>query len=90
MKHLKRKLMMTLALLLTAATGAWAESKPIGLNVEYEAGDVITTNSTGDVYIWWGLYSTGGDPQEWVIKISSSITPTISELGIVESSGSIK
>jgi uncharacterized protein (DUF2147 family) len=90
MTHLKRKLMMTLALLLTAATGAWAESKPIGLNVEYEAGDVITTNSTGDVYIWWGIYSTGGDPQEWVIKISSSITPTISELGIVESSGSIK
>ena len=82
--------MMTLALLITAATSAWAESKPIGLNVEYAVGDVITTNSTGDVYIWWGIYSTGGDPQEWVIKISSSITPTISELGIVESSGSIK
>ena len=82
--------MMTLALLITAATGAWAESKPIGLNVEYAVGDVITTNSTGEVYIWWGIYSEGGDPEEWVIKISSSVTPTISELRIVESSGSIK
>ena len=89
MTHLKRKLMMTLALLLTVATGAWAESKPIDLNVEYEAGDVITTNSTGDVYVWWGIYSTGGENYEWVIKISSSVTPTISKLGIVESSGSI-
>ena len=44
--------MMTLALLLTAATGAWAESKPIGLNVEYEAGDEIT--STTDVYVYYG------------------------------------
>ena len=82
--------MMTLALLLTAATSAWAESKPIGLNVEYAVGDVITTNSTGEVYIWWGIYSEGGDPEEWVIKITSSVTPTISELRIVESSGSIK
>ena len=82
--------MMTLALLITAATGAWAESKPIGLNVEYAVGDVITTNSTGEVYIWWGINSEGGDPEEWVIKISSSVTPTISELRIVESSGSIK
>lgn len=90
MTHLKRKLMMTLALLLTAVTGAWAESKPIGLNVEYAVGDVITTNSTGDVYVWWGIYSTGGENYEWVIKITSSVTPTISELGIDESSGSIK
>ena len=44
--------MMTLALLLTAVTGAWAESKPIGLNVEYEAGDEIT--STTDVYVYYG------------------------------------
>ena len=80
--------MMTLALLITAATGAWAESKPIGLNVEYAVGDVITTNSTGEVYIWWGINSEGGDPEEWVIKISSSVTPTISKLRIDESSGS--
>ena len=88
MIHLK-KLIMSLALLLTAATGAWAESTPIGLNVEYAVGDVITTNSTGDVYVWWGIYSTGGDNYEWVIKITSSVTPTISKLGIDESSGSI-
>ena len=81
--------MMTLALLITAATSAWAESKPIGLNVEYAAGDVITTNSTGDVYVWWGIYSTGGENYEWVIKITSSVTPTISKLGIDESSGFI-
>ena len=43
---------MTLALLITAATGAWAESKPIGLNVEYKAGDEIT--STTDVYVYYG------------------------------------
>lgn len=85
MKQLK-KTILTLALLLTAATSAWAESKPIGLNVEYAVGDVITTNSTGDVYVWMGIHS--GD-QEWVIKIISSVTPTISELGIVESSGFI-
>ena len=84
-----KKTILTLVALLAAATGAWAESKPIGLNVEYEAGDVITTNSTGDVYVWWGIYS-GEDIQEWVIKITSSVTPTISELGIVESSGFIK
>lgn len=86
-KHLKKKLIMTLALLLTVATGAWAESKPIGLNVEYAAGDVIT--STTDVYIWWGYYVSGGDPQEFVIKITSSDSPTISTLEKDGSSGLI-
>lgn len=81
---------MTLALLLTAATGAWAESKPIGLNVEYAAGDVITTNSTGDVYIWYGFYQFyGQDPQELAIKITSSISPTIESLKIESSCGFI-
>ena len=81
-----KKTILTLVALLAVTTSAWAESKPIGLNVEYAVGDVITTNSTGDVYVWWGIHS--GD-QEWVIKITSSVTPTISELGIVESSGFI-
>ena len=84
-----KKTILTLVLLLTAVGGAWAESKPIGLNVEYAVGDVITTNSTGDVYVWWGIYSTGGENYEWVIKITSSVTPTISKLGIDESSGFI-
>ena len=84
-----KKTILTLVALLAVTTGAWAESKPIGLNVEYAVGDVITTNSTGDVYVWWGIYSTGGDNYEWVIKITSSVTPTISKLGIDESSGSI-
>ena len=62
--------MMTLALLLTAVTGAWAESKPIGLNVEYEAGDVITTNSTGDVYVYYGEQS--GTLKKMGVKITST------------------
>ena len=47
---MKKKLFMLLALLTTAVTGAWAESKQIGVGVEYQVGDIIT-NSTGTVYI---------------------------------------
>ena len=68
MTHLKRKLMMTLALLLTAATSAWAESKPIGLNVEYEAGDEIT--STTDVYVYYG--EELGTLKKMGVKITST------------------
>ena len=68
MKHLKRKLMMTLALLMTAATSAWAESKPIGLNVEYEAGDEIT--STTDVYVYYGEHPT--NHKQMGVKITST------------------
>ena len=60
--------MMTLALLLTAVTGAWAESKPIGLNVEYEAGDEIT--STTDVYVYYGEES--GTLKKMGVKITST------------------
>ena len=77
-----KKTILTLVALLALTAQAWAESKPIGLNVEYAAGDVITTNSTGDVYIWWGYYDSGGDIQEGAIKITSSVSPTISMLDI--------
>ena len=59
---------MTLALLITAATSAWAESKPIGLNVEYAAGDVITT--TSDVYVYYG------DEPGTLKKMGAKITST--------------
>ena len=64
---------MTLVLLLTAATGAWAESKPIGLNVEYEVGDVITT--TTDVYVFCTNYE-----YSQAIVLSSSQSATIKEI----------
>ena len=65
---------MTLALLLTAVTGAWAaESKPIGLNVEYEAGDEIT--STTDVYVYSGEKS--GTLEKLGVKITSTGPLTI-------------
>ena len=60
--------MMTLALLLTAATSAWAESKPIGLNVEYAAGDEIT--STTDVYVYYGEHPT--NHKQMGVKITST------------------
>ena len=88
-KQLKKTL-LTLVALLALTTQAWAESKPIGLNVEYAAGDVITTNSTGDVYIWWGYYLSGEDIQEGAIKITSSVSPTISMLKISDSTGYIQ
>ena len=65
---------MTLALLLTAATSAWAESKPIGLNVEYAAGDKIT--STTDVYV----YHDEGQ----VIKITSATPASIRRIAGIE------
>ena len=64
---------MTLALLLTAATGAWAESKPIGLNVEYAAGDEIT--STTDVYVYSG--DELGSLKKMGVKITSTWPLTI-------------
>ena len=81
--------MMTLALLLTVATGAWAESKPIGLNVEYAAGDEIT--STTNVYVWSGYFlsPTIIDPQEGVIMITSNNPATISEIANHEQTGYI-
>ena len=65
---------MTLALLLTAVTGAWAESKPIGLNVEYAVGDVIT--STTDVYVYYGEHPT--NHKQMAVKITSTQPLTIS------------
>ena len=47
-----KKTILTLVALIAVTTGAWAESKPIGLNVEYAAGDEIT--STTDVYVYYG------------------------------------
>ena len=63
-----KKTILTLALLLTAATGAWAESKPIGLNVEYAAGDEIT--STTDVYVYYGEQPSTS--KQMVVKITST------------------
>ena len=68
---------MSLALLLTAATGAWAESKPIGLNVEYAAGDEIT--STTDVYVYYG--DEPGSLKKMGVKITSTQPLKISWLG---------
>ena len=81
--------MMTLALLLTAVTGAWAESKPIGLNVEYAVGDEIT--STTNVYVWSGYFLTPTiiDPVEGVIMITSNNPATISEIANHEQTGYI-
>ena len=72
-----KKYYMTLALLLTAATGAWAESKPIGLNVEYAAGDEIT--STTDVYVYYG--DEPGTSKQMGVKITSTQPLKISWLG---------
>lgn len=69
-----KKYFMTLALLLTAVTGAWAESKPIGLNVEYAVGDVIT--STTDVYVYYGEHPT--NHKQMAVKITSTQPLTIS------------
>ena len=77
MQQITRKLIMTLALLLTAATGAWAESKPIGLNVEYAAGDEIT--STTDVYVYYG--DEPGSLKKMGVKITSTQPLKISWLG---------
>lgn len=72
MKQLK-KTILTLALLLTAATSAWAESKPIGLNVEYEVDDMIT--STTDVYV----FCTNHEYSQAIV-LSSSQSATIKEI----------
>ena len=64
-----KKILMTLVALLAVTTGAWAaESKPIGLNVEYEAGDEIT--STTDVYVYYGEHPTYH--KQMVVKITST------------------
>ena len=74
MTHLKRKLMMTLALLLTAATGAWAQETPL-LTIEskdytsFTSGsktfdDKVTVTFSKTVYNdgnddgWYGTIST--------------------------------
>ena len=59
---------MTLVALLALTTGAWAESKPIGLNVEYAAGDEIT--STTDVYVYYGEQPSTS--KQMVVKITST------------------
>ena len=69
-----KKTILTLALLITAVTGAWAESKPIGLNVEYAVGDVIT--STTDVYVYYGEHPT--NHKQMAVKITSTGPLTIS------------
>ena len=72
--RLLAKTILTLVLLLTVATGAWAESKPIGLNVEYAAGDEIT--STTDVYVYYG--DEPGTLKKMGVKITSTQPLTIS------------
>ena len=67
MKQLK-KTILTLVALLAMTTGAWAESKPIGLNVEYAAGDEIT--STTDVYVYYG--EQPGTLKKMGVKITST------------------
>ena len=59
---------MTLVALIAVTTGAWAESKPIGLNVEYEVGDEIT--STTDVYVYYGEQPSTS--KQMVVKITST------------------
>ena len=66
--RLLAKTILTLVALLTMTTGAWAESKPIGLNVEYEAGDEIT--STTDVYVYYG--DELGTLKKMGVKITST------------------
>ena len=72
MKQLK-KTILTLVALLAMTAGAWAESKPIGLNVEYAAGDEIT--STTDVYVYSGEKS--GTLEKLGVKITSTGPLTI-------------
>ena len=67
MKDIK-KLMITLVALLAVTTGAWAESKQIGLDVEYKAGDEIT--STTDVYVYYG--EQPGTLKKMGVKITST------------------
>ncbi|WP_155808351.1 hypothetical protein [Xylanibacter brevis] len=71
---MKKRILTMLVLLMTAVTGAWAESKPIGLNVEYEVGDEIT--STTDVYVYYGEQS--GTLKKMGVKITSTQPLTIS------------
>ena len=73
MKHYK-KIILTLVALLAVTTGAWAESKPIGLNVEYEVGDEIT--STTDVYVYYG--EQPGTLKKMGVKITNTQPLTIS------------
>ena len=73
-RQIKKTILTLAALLLTAATGAWAESKPIGLNVEYAAGDEIT--STTDVYVYYGEHPT--NHKQMAVKITSTGPLTIS------------
>ena len=69
-----KKTILTLVALLAVTTGAWAESKPIGLNVEYAAGDEIT--STTDVYVYYGEHPT--NHKQMAVKITSTGPLTIS------------
>ena len=69
-----KKIILTLVALLAVTTGAWAESKPIGLNVEYAVGDVIT--STTDVYVYYGEHPT--NHKQMAVKITSTQPLTIS------------
>ena len=64
----QKRLLSLLVLLMTVVTGAWAESKPIGLNVEYAVGDVIT--STSDVYVYLG--EEKGTTNKMGVKITST------------------
>ena len=65
---MKQRILSLLVLLAAAVTGAWAESKPIGLNVEYAVGDEIT--STTDVYVYYGEQS--GTLKKMGVKITST------------------
>lgn len=67
MQHIKQTI-LTLVALIAVTTGAWAESKPIGLNVEYAAGDEIT--STTDVYVYYG--EQPGTLKKMGVKITST------------------
>ena len=69
-----KKTILTLVALLAVTTGAWAESKPIGLNVEYAVCDVIT--STTDVYVYYGEHPT--NHKQMAVKITSTQPLTIS------------
>ncbi len=53
MTHLKRKLMMTLALLLTAATSAWAtDYTTLAVGDVIKVGDTFTPTDDGAIYDW--------------------------------------
>ena len=71
-----KKTILTLVALIAVTTSAWAESKPIGLNVEYAVGDVIT--STTDVYVYYGEQS--GTLKKMGVKITSTGPLTISRI----------